>query len=326
MGGWRYVSCFIWDHNLYRVWHHITPRATGCMVFGCMEGKTKNPTSNNSDKRWETGAQFLFCCLTFCCLMFLEFSQWHVLWKKDMTCIFQICMCTAVEWSAICLPWVSPSAYGASQLLGFGNRFVENWKVMGGIGKTQPCNLSDSEPSCQLQYVYSIDTVSGEAGSKVIYPSKSRQSCSQKHVQSILKSLEYEAQIMATRFFFTKILVQKTRACGRCVEGIFRQVVALFFTSTLPWWNGTISSEVLRLMLLLIVATGSHSILNAGVWTWPRRDAAVSKKCKAQSAVLCLTQFYSFYVVIVDVGFVLCSCGWAIYNLENTMSCSSDSQ
>ena len=130
MGGWRYVSCFIWDHNLYRVWHHITPRATGCMVFGCMEGKTKNPTSNNSDKRWETGAQFLFCCLTFCCLMFLEFSQWHVLWKKDMTCIFQICMCTAVEWSAICLPWVSPSAYGASQLLGFGNRFVENWKVM----------------------------------------------------------------------------------------------------------------------------------------------------------------------------------------------------
>lgn len=125
----EYVSCFIWDH--------ITPRATGCIVFGCMEGKTKNPTSNNSDKRWETGAQFLFCCLAFCCLMFLEFSQWHVFWKTDITRIFQICMCTAVEWSAICLPWVSPSAYGASQLLGFGNRFVENWKVMGGIGKTQ---------------------------------------------------------------------------------------------------------------------------------------------------------------------------------------------
>jgi len=228
MGGWRYVSCFIWDHNLYRVWHHITPRATGCMVFGCMEGKTKNPTSNNSDKRWETGAQFLFCCLTFCCLMFLEFSQWHVLWKKDMTCIFQICMCTAVEWSAICLPWVSPSAYGASQLLGFGNRFVENWKVMGGIGKTQPCNLSDSEPSCQLQYVYSIDTVSGEAGSKVIYPSKSRQSCSQKHVQSILKSLEYEAQIMATRFFLPRYSYKRQEHVEGVWRGFFDRLLLFF--------------------------------------------------------------------------------------------------
>lgn len=109
-------------------------------------------------------------------------------------------------------------------------------------------------------------------------------------------------------------------------RGFFDWFFIFFFTSTLPWWNRTISSEVLRLMLLLIVATGSHSVLNAGVWTWTWRDAAESKKCKAQSAVLCLSQVYRFYVVIVDVGFVLCSCSWAIYYLENTTSWSSDSQ
>ena len=31
----------------------------GRILFSCMEGKTKSPTSNNSDKRWETGAHFL---------------------------------------------------------------------------------------------------------------------------------------------------------------------------------------------------------------------------------------------------------------------------
>ena len=57
-------------------------------------------------------------------------------------------------------------------------------------------------------------------------------------------------------------------------------------------------SEVLRLMLLVIVAMGSQSVLNAGAWT--QRDAAVGKKCKAQSAVLCLSHVSSFCVVIVD--------------------------
>jgi len=105
---------------------------------------------------------------------------------------------------------------------------VENWKVMGGIGKTQPCNLSDSEPSCQLQYVYSIDTVSGEAGSKVIYPSKSRQSCSQKHVQSILKSLEYEAQIMATRFFLPRYSYKRQEHVEGVWRGFFDRLLLFF--------------------------------------------------------------------------------------------------
>lgn len=225
--------------------------------------------------------------------MFLEFSLWHVFWKTDITRIFQICMCTAVEWSAICLPWVSPSAYGASQLLGFGYRFGKNGNVMGGIGKTQQCNLSDSPPSCQLQYVYSIDKWRSWKQSHL--PIRICANPAQKHLQSILKSLEYETQIMATSFFLPRYSYKRQE----CVEGIFWQVVALFFHFNSPMmkWNNIIWGFTLD---ALADRGNWKSIgLNAGAWTWTRRDVAVGKTCKAQSAVLCRSQVYSFYVVIL---------------------------
>lgn len=188
----EYVSCFIWDH--------IAPRATGCIVFGCMEGKTKNPTSNNSDKRWETGAQFLFCCLAFCCLMFLEFSQWHVFWKTDITRIFQIACAQQLNGP----PFASrefrlrPTAHHSS--LGLVTVLWKTGRSWEELEKPSNRNRSDSEPSCQLQYVYSIDKWRSWKQSHL--PIKICANPAQKHLQSILKSLEYETQIMATRFFY----------------------------------------------------------------------------------------------------------------------------
>ena len=76
------------------------------------------------------------------------------------------------------------------------------------------------------------------------------------------------------------------RACERCVEWIFGRLLLWVcnFNSLMMKWNKI--SEVLRLMLLVIVAMGSQSVLNAGAWTWTQMpQLARNVKLKVQSFV-----------------------------------------